>query len=494
MKRLIGIGFLILVGLLGVIGFRTLTFGEAGGTQLVALPEVPEFETEKIASALTDAIQLRTQTLAAGDPRPGTEGPWLDLHALLERLYPEFHATAEKELVANYTLLYTWQGSDPDLQPILLMAHQDVVPVNIGTEGDWDAHPFSGAIQNGYLYGRGTLDDKTSLITLMVAANALVKSGFQPKRTIILLFGHDEEVSGSGAQAAVALLKSRGVRPEMVLDEGFMIVDPFPLTGKPVGIIGVAEKGYTTIRLTSAASGGHSSMPPRDSAGVQLARAIVALDENQMPANLSKPPMSQMISATAHDMPLMQKMAFANLWLFEGMVKSQFDASGEANAMIRTTTAPTMMAGSVKENVLPQQATALVNFRIHPSDTPETVLEHVRDVISELEGVSAEIDQSGGIGSPASPVSPTDNRAYAVLQAVASEAGNGAPVAPGLVLGATDARWTTEIADNVYRFAPSVVPVEDIGGVHGTNERIAVDNLTRLAHGYAQIMKAMASE
>ena len=149
---------------------------------------------------------------------------------------------------------------------------------------------------------------------------------------------------------------------------------------------------------------------------------------------------------------------------------------------------------SIKENVLPQKSTALVNFRVHPNDSPDSVLAHVRDVIGDLEGVSADFDETGGISSSASPVSPTDNRAYQVLASVATETGDGAPAAPGLVIGATDARWTVEISDNVYRFAPSVIPIEDLNGFHGTNERISVENVGRLARGYAQIIKAMTSE
>ena len=173
------------------------------------------------------------------------------------------------------------------LKPILLMAHQDVVPVNMGTESDWTGAPFAGEIIDGFVYGRGAIDDKGNLVALMEAADALAASGFQPKRTVLFMFGHDEEVLGSGAEAGVALLKSRGIEPEMVLDEGFMIIDPSPLSGKPMGIIGIAEKGYVTIEVTAIAQGGHSSTPPRNSANVNLATAILALEANQMPADFS---------------------------------------------------------------------------------------------------------------------------------------------------------------------------------------------------------------
>lgn len=485
---------LIFFGFSAVLIVRAVNYGGVSQAAQSNLPAVPEFNADQLAGILSEAIQKQTITVTAGDPRPGQDGPWQELRSHLYDSFPNIFGVAEKVMIADQTLLVRWQGTDTSLDPILLMAHQDVVPVNMGTINDWTAPPFSGAIQDGYIYGRGTLDNKSSLVTILAAADALAADGFQPKRTIWMLFGHDEEVSGSGAQAAVAYFKSEGIRMEMVVDEGFWVIDPFPLTGGRAGLIGVSEKGYVTLQVTASARGGHSSVPPRNSANIQLARALIALDENQMPADFSKPPLSDMMTGLGGDMPFMQKLAFSNLWLFGDFVESQFAASGEANAMIRTTTAPTMMSGSVKENVLPQNSTALVNFRIHPNDSVETVLAHVRDVISPFEGVSADVYEAGGIGSEASPVSPTDNRAYSVLAAVAKSTGDGSPVAPALVLGATDARWTTEISDNVYRFAPSVLDSEDLSGFHGTNERLKVENLERLAVGYAQIMKAMASE
>jgi len=380
------------------------------------------------------------------------------------------------------------------LDPILLMAHQDVVPVNAGTESDWEAPPFAGEIRNGYVYGRGSIDDKASMVGLFEALDALARDGFVPKRTILLMLGHDEEVSGSGAEAGIALLKSRGVTPVMALDEGYMVIDPSPLTGKPMAFIGIAEKGYVTLDLTVTAEGGHSSTPPRDSATVLLARALVAIDENQMPSHLSKAPAADLFALTASDMPFIQRMAFANQWLLGGMIDKQISAIPVANAMVRTTTAPTMLTGSAKENVLAQRATAIVNFRVHPQDKVEDVLSHVIAVTKGIEGLSVTPTGDGGIqGTPASPVSAVDNLAYGVLNAVASQVGDGAPVAPALVLGATDARYAAAITDSVYRFAPAILSPEELTGFHGTNERMRADNVARMARGYAQLVLAMDS-
>jgi len=480
--------------LAAIVLVRTFSYGAAVEAGDVALPEVPEISAERAARHLSEAIGFRTITVATGDPRPGQEGPWIELQDWLVDTYPEAHAAMTRERVGEtLTLLYTWPGSDPSLAPLLLMAHQDVVPVNIGTEGDWTGAPFAGEIIDGQVYGRGAIDDKGSLVALMEAVEALAGSGFTPQRTVHLLFGHDEEVSGSGAEAGIALLKSRGVAPVMALDEGFMVVDPSPLTGKAMGFIGVAEKGYMTVEIIAIAEGGHSSTPPRDSAAVRLSRALVMLDENQMLADFSRPPISTLFEASAADMPFVSRMAFANLWLFRGMVEDQMAGIPAANAMIRTTTAPTMLVGSAKENVLAQRAVAVVNFRIHPNDTEEDVLAHIEQVTAGIPGLEIRRGTSGIRGAGASPVSPTDNRAYAVLAAVAAEAGNGASVAPGLVLGATDGRYATAITDSVYRFAPAVMSPAELTGFHGTNERISVDNMGRLARGYAQIIVSMDS-
>ena len=488
-KILMGVGALIVL-VVGVVLYRTFTYGGAPVGSRIDLPEAPAISADTAAQHLSEAIQFQTVTLVNGDPRPGTEGPWLDLQDWLQTTYPAAHAAMTREHVpGTLTLLYTWKGSDPSLKPLLLMAHQDVVPVNMGTESDWTGAPFKGEIIDGYVYGRGALDDKSNLIGIMEAVDALAKSGFQPKRTILLQFGHDEEVLGSGAHSGIALLKSRGVEPIMVVDEGFAVMDPSPLTGKRMAMIGVAEKGYATINVTAVGEGGHSSMPPRNSANVRLAKAIIALDENQMPADFSKPPVADLFRAAAPDMPFMQRMAMANLWLFGGMVESATAKSEPGNAMIRTTTAPTMLSGSVKENVLPQRSVATVNFRVHPNDTVADVVAHVKKVTAGIEGIEIEPPAEGE--GEASPVAPTDGRPYAVLATVAEKAGEGAPVAPALVIGATDSRYAAALTSNVYRFSPAILTPLDFKGFHGTNERMSVENMGRISTGFAEIILGM---
>ncbi|MEM1391076.1 MAG: M20 family peptidase [Pseudomonadota bacterium] len=492
---LYGFGFVVSAAIIlaVIVIVRTLNYGGVSASvQDIALPDAPPFDANTVAEHLGEAIQFETITYAPGDPRPGQEGPWLAMQDWMEETYPTFHSVAAKETIpGGYSLLYTWQGSDRSLEPVLLMAHQDVVPVNEGTEGDWVAPPYSGALVDGYVYGRGAIDVKGSMVALFEALEALALDGFEPKRTVLLMLGHDEEVSGSGAGAGVELLRSRGMVPALVLDEGFMAVESNPLTGDTLAFIGVAEKGYLTVEITANAEGGHSSMPARESATIRLSRALLALEENQLPSNLSAEPIKTLFESAAPDMPFVQRMAFANQWLLGSAIEGAASESPALNAMIRTTTAPTMLIGSPKENVLAQRATAIVNFRIHPNNTEDDIIAHVERVTADIEGLSVKRGVSGVRGAGASPISPMDNRAYAVLYAIAKDSSGGASVAPGLVLGATDSRYANAITDNVYRFMPAVMTLDEIAGIHGTNERISVENLERMTRGFAQIVLAM---
>ena len=481
--------------LVGVVMWRTMQFGPTADAQAaITLPEPPAVDVNAAAEMLGAAIRIQTVTHTAGDPQPGADQPWIDLHAALQARYPAIFTRMTMEKVLTHAMLMTWTGTDPSLPPVILMAHQDVVPVNPGTDADWTHGPFGGVVADGYIWGRGAMDDKGSLIAILEAGDALAKSGFTPKRTIIFAFGHDEEVSGRGAQEIFALLKSRSVTPAMVLDEGFAVLDNFPLTSKPAALIGVAEKGYISLQITATTEGGHSSRPPRESGAVRIARALVALEDKQMPADLSAPPFNEMIAGVSADLPFVTRMAFANQWLLGSVITGQVSSDASANAIVRTTTAPTMLTGSIKDNVLPQRASAVINFRIHPNDSVASVTQHVKDVTSHIEGLTI-TQYEDGIGSEPSPVSSTSSEAYRVLEAVARATGGGTvPVAPALVIGATDARYASAISkDAIYRFAPAIYDDADLNGFHGTNERLSVDNLGRMIKGYAQIMLAMCS-
>lgn len=490
MRRFALIFLLGLSALAALLLVRGMRYGDSVAHDLPPLPDAPAIDTAQAAEHLGAAIRFRTMSLAPGAQRD--DQAWLDLHQWLQQTYPRVHESMQRELLGKLTLLYTWHGSDPTLAPLLLMAHQDVVPINDATLSDWTHPPFDGVVADGTIWGRGALDDKGSLVALMEAAEALLQSGYQPKRTVMLLFGDDEEIGGAGVQAAVTELQARGVRPEMVLDEGFMVLASFPITRRPAALIGIAEKGYLTLQLTARAAGGHSSMPPAESAAVRLARAIIALEEQQMPGSIRDQPAAGMMRALAPDLPFLLRTLLANPELFAPLVEARFSASPGGNATVRTTTAPTMLEGSVKDNVLPQAARAMVNFRLHPRDSADQVIAHVRELTGPFD-IDVEI-APGTFASEASALSPTDTRGYRTLSALAAWVGNGAPVAPGLVLGATDARHLAPLTNAAYRFQPIIASSEELAGFHGTDERLSVANMGRMVEGYARFILAMSAD
>lgn len=490
MGKWIGRGLLGLVGVLVVLAgamlARTYIFPpKAGAPPALAgvLPNTPDPDVQATAQALSKAITFKTISSADGAYDTAVFDAF---HGFLKTQFPQVFSTFIVEQPAGHSLLMTWQGSDPALDPILLLAHQDVVPVESASESKW-AHPaFDGVIAGDVVYGRGALDDKASLITILAAAEQLIASGAKPKRTIMLAFGHDEEVLGSGAVAMAKLIQSRGIKPWFALDEGMVIVADFPLTGKPAALIGVAEKGYLTVMVKAVDKGGHSSMPPKETAAVKVAKALIAIQEGGFPGGLRNGPARDMIEGLSAHAAFPTNVVMANLWLTQGVVESQFAASAAGAAMLHTTIAPTMLRGGVKDNVLPQEAFAVVNLRLHPRDSQERVLARLKALTAKIEGVS--IIQSTK-GAEPSPVSSTQSAAYGLIAAAARTQGPAdMPVLPGLVLGGTDARHYAGVATDVYRFFPAMLTQADIATIHGTNEQIKVDNLARMQRFYAQLM------
>lgn len=470
-----------------VIGYRTVTFASAGNEagESITLAAAPAFDIRAAAANLGQAI--RFQTISNQNKADNDIAQWDRFHLWLQATYTAMHSKMKREIVGGHTLVYQWEGSDPTLKPIILMAHQDVVPVSEGTEKDWKYPPFAGQLAENAVWGRGAVDDKGALIGLFEAFEALAKSGFAPKRGIYLVSGHDEEVGGTGAKAAADLMATRGVKALFTIDEGSAIVRDAPVVNGPAIMIGVAEKGYATLRLTAKAPGGHSSMPPSETGVVNLAKAIVAINESPFPPEL-KGPGVEMIKALAVRGDTLTKMAAANEWAFAGVTLRTVGKSPSGAAMFHTTIAPTMLQGSPKENVLPQTATALINYRIAPWNTSADVMARAKAAVGML---PVTLDWVNPPREP-SPVSSTKSQGWSLIKAAAQVQAPGAPVAPYLVVAGTDSRSFSGLSEDVYRFMPAHFTIKETGMIHGTNEHITTENLSRMINFYAQLIVTSA--
>jgi carboxypeptidase PM20D1 len=433
----------------------------------------------KVVQNLSAAIQIATVTDDICCPPELI----LQFHKFLEKTFPLVASKLKKKVINGYSLLYTLEGFDKMLDPNIYMGHMDVVPA--GEEG-WDFPAFSGAVENGYIYGRGTLDIKNALMASLEAVEALLREGFQPNRTLILAFGHDEETGGySGAKKIVKYLSSHGIHANMVLDEGNAISDGIIPGFKGLGaLVGIAEKGYLTFELSAKSDGGHSSMPEGNNAIEALSEAICSLTNNQMEAEISKP-VGMFLNKIKSKLPFMKRLAISNLWVpfFKKAVIKSYQKSGVGKSLISTTIVPTMANAGTKENIVPENAKVTFNCRILPGKTVEDVVEHVRGVINNP-AIKIEVKKSWN----PSPISLTENTTYQLLEKAIYEVFFVSIVAPSLTVAITDSRYYNLICDNVYKFSPVVYKPEDVIRVHGKNERISVEAYEKMIQFYALLM------
>lgn len=407
--------------------------------------------------------------------------------AALPARYPLLHAALEREQHGDggHALLYRWHGLRGGA-PTVLLAHYDVVPA---TAEGWEHPPFAaeltGSGDDRLLWSRGTLDDKGAVVAILEAVEALLADGFTPASDVYLSFGHDEETVGSGARAIVTALNERGVRPAMVLDEGGAVVEKiFPGVRTPIAVVGVSEKGITTVRLTVEQQGGHASTPPRLTATVRLARAITRLNAHPFPARLTETNLRMVETLGAHASgPL--RPVFTRARRLQPLLRAVFARlSDETRAIVRTTTAVTQLRGSLAANALPETAEAVVNVRIAVGSNVAETLEHIRNAIHDpfvrIEAVDA---------NEPSPVSPTDGPQWERLAAAIGAVHPHAVVTPYIMLGASDSRHFTTICDAVYRFTPFEMSAEERGTLHARNERIHVATWLRGIRFYEALLR-----
>jgi len=521
----------ILVGILFVLAFLLLRMALFGRPQpYVAPTAVPETDRVQMAAHLSRAIQFQTVSHAGFDPIESgsyhTVQAFLGIRRLLQEMYPRLHRSLKVETVQEFSLLYTWQGSDNDLAPILLGAHLDVVPVEPGSDIVWAHPPFAGQAAEGYIWGRGAMDFKNGVTGILEAVEGLLKAGYQPRRTVYLAFGHDEEVGGmNGARQIAALLQKRGVHLHSVLDEGDPVLEEvFPGLRRPVAMVGVAEKGFLSLELYVETPGGHSSMPPAQTSIGILSGAIQRLEAHPM---MIRPvfvlPLLRKIGA---DLPLGIRFLAANYGLFRNAVHRQLQKSPRTNALMRSTLAVTTISGGVKDNLLPRQARAVVNCRIMPGDTIQSVMATVENVIADPRVkitplpvepqtalrkagtlVKAGASPRKGKASPVegslrmavrpgeatrvngwepTEVSDVEGDEYRLLEQTIRQVFVNTVVAPSVMMWATDARHYTDICRQVLRFTPVVLVPDELERQHGVNERLSLENLVHMVHFYMQ--------
>lgn len=453
---------------------------------------VVDIDDEVAAGHLAAAI--RFVTVSHQDPAQRDEQAFEDFIAWIAATYPALGQHMQLQRF-NDTLLYKWQGDNPALAPILLTGHYDVVPVIPGTENLWQQPPFGGVIADGIVWGRGALDDKSGVVGILEAANYLLQTGYQPARTVYLSFGHDEEVGGAAGAGKVAeALAAEGVQLAWSLDEGSFVFDGLLPGIEPMtAMINVAEKGSVSLEIVARGAGGHSSMPPKQTAVGILAAAIVKLEAQQVAGGLEGLSL-QMFDTVSRYMPFLPRMMFANQWLFGPLLDEQLSGAATTNAMLRTTTAPTMLSGSIKSNVLPIEAKAVVNFRLHPRDSVASVVAHVERVIGANDPANHLEVRMLGKGNAASKVSDWNSAGYAAIEQSVRDIYGDVVITPGLMVAASDSRHYGKVADNAFRFNPLVVTTADLTGFHGTNEKISVANFGRGIRGYVQIIRNGSSE
>lgn len=478
---LAGIGVLALA-----VGVNT---ARSGSKQLAVAPVAP-LQVDEGAAAQRLGESLRFVTISDARDADANAAEFDKLHAHLQASFPRLHAALKRENVNGKALLYTWPGSDANAAPIMWMAHQDVVPIAPGTEKDWQQQPWSGVVHDGFIWGRGAWDDKGNLYAQMEAIEMLLAAGFQPKRTLYLAYGADEEIGGKRGAAAIAeLLKSRKVKLDYVLDEGLMIVQGMvPGLEPAAAMIGVAEKGYASYKLELEVPPGHSSMPPQQTAIGMMSRALSALEANPLPVRMAGLPQHS-FETLAPEMVGFNRVALSNFWLFGPMLERMLAKSPSTNALMRTTTALTIVNAGVKDNVLPGTASATVNFRLLPGDTLAGVEQHMHKVIGNDK---IRISPDGHSNTEASRVARTDGASYAAVNRTVREVFPDVVVAPSLMIGATDSRYFDGMSDSVLKFGPVRARPEDLPRFHGTNERMSVKGYADMIRFYHQLLKNSA--
>ena len=485
-----GIGLGAIAGV-GISMVRAATTYKANPVSDNANLQKETVDVDRFIKNLSDAIKI--PTIANRDESIVDWSTFDNFHAFLEKAYPLIHENLEKQVISTRSLMYHWKSEHPEKEPICLLSHQDVVPVTPGTEDDWKYPAFGGEVAEGFLWGRGAIDMKNHLIGVMEAVETLLEEGYVPERDVYLCFGHNEEVMAEdetcGADCMMRWFKEKGIKLDSVLDEGGAILEAKVdkvIDGHLAGV-GIAEKGHVDFEISVNAKGGHSSQPPKQIAMGELSRFICKLENNQFKAELT-PQLYSLFNEIGKNTTYPVRCVMSILRVLKPLITKICSNIPPVASMMRTTTAVTMSNGSPAPNVLPQKASAVVNFRIMPGQTIDDVEKHIR----KCAGPKAEIRLISGKNP--SKISPTDSRAFKVIEEICKSMDPKAIVAPYLVMGGTDARQYEDVCDNIYRYSPFLMDTALLLTTHGTNERIPVSSLEDGVAFFKRYIRALTKD
>ena len=474
------IGFLILaviVCFIAVIAVRTIRFTPKA--QPAVSGEEIAFDKDAAVDALAQLV--RCKTVSYNDHSMEDEGEFQKLIALLPTLYPRVFEVCEFQQLPDRALLFRWPGKKSG-DPAVLMAHYDVVPVN---EEKWDKPPFAAIIEDGVLWGRGTLDTKVTFNGVLSAANTLITRNFQPEKDIYFAFSGGEEINGQGAPNIVQYFVDHDIHPALVVDEGGAVVENvFPGVKQPCGLIGIAEKGMMNAQYRTLSAGGHASAPkPHTPVGV-LAAACKKVEDHPFQAHIDGPA-AQMFDTLGRYSTLLYRVIFANMWCFGWVIDLLGEKSGgEMNALVRTTVAFTQMEGSSARNVIPPEATIVSNMRLNPSDSVASALEYLKKTVND-----PNVEITALEAFEPSPVSETGCPAWDKVASAVAGTWKGCIVSPYLMVQCSDSRHYRDLSNHVYRFSAMDLSAEERATIHGNNERIRLETVAKAVEFYIRLMK-----